>query len=93
MKRVNEESPLDPPFRAARTKGETDGWIAVEERLPKPMTDVLIVLADEAHYPVDLGFIDWTGVWRLSGAAAGEMRVTHWMPLPEPPRGALEVAA
>jgi hypothetical protein len=68
-------------------------WIAVEERLPEPMTDVLVVLGGESHYPVDLGFIDWAGVWRLSAVASGAVRVTHWMALPEPPRGALEVAA
>lgn len=62
----------------------TDGWISVEDRLPK-----------ERHYPpVICGHIndDWTdaaivtdiGKWINSEGC--EIFPTHWMPLPQPPK-------
>jgi hypothetical protein len=60
------------------------GWIAVTDELPRSLTDVLIALPD-CPDPVDLGFLDKSRKWRLTGYTIPEMTVTHWMPLPEPP--------
>ena len=51
-------------------------WISVKERLPEPWTQVIGILPDG-------GFrVTWTyydGSWWDSG-------ITHWMPLPDPPK-------
>lgn len=62
-------------------------WIPVTERLPEQTSRCLVARWD---YVTDKPFIDilWfeKGVWwnRLHG---GNYAVTHWMPLPEPPKG------
>lgn len=63
------------------------GWISVEERLPDNNTErVLVLLADDdftrpiGENKIDTDrFVDgkWVRWWRF---------VTHWMPLPEPPK-------
>lgn len=55
-------------------------WISVDERLPEDRKDVLVYLKG--------------GDFRVSHCAAGgywqiwtrELDVTHWMPLPDPPK-------
>ena len=56
-------------------------WIPVEERLPQNTENVLIrsasgYIGSLTHFK-DSGFRD-CGMW---------VPVTHWMPLPEPPKG------
>ena len=61
-------------------------WIPVEERLPEPFVDVLVsVLKYHATgIGVELAYLtrhnEWVGVPMCC-------KVTHWMPLPEPPKG------
>ena len=61
-------------------------WISVEERLPEEPGEVLMVLYGRvciAWYHCDGRFESGSGyVW-----TAGMGEVTHWMPLPEPPKG------
>ena len=64
-------------------------WISVEERLPDrtmPPHDVLV------YHDLNCGmFID--RAWysheknKWSSAVGMNLKVTHWMPLPEPPKG------
>lgn len=66
-------------------------WISVEDRLPKPTEKVLTYrrsLCDEyAKTTIEYMFlyngeVGWTGdvdTWKTV--------VTHWMPLPQPPKG------
>ena len=65
-------------------------WVSVEDRLPD-YSDGMVLLTDgnivQTGYRNWLFRMDWLpGVYcpkqRPSG---GEMRVTHWLPLPEPP--------
>ena len=69
---------------------EVLGWVPVEERLPEDNGPVLVAahefefflgepFTDQAHW-FDGEF--WTGE---SPAAKYPFRITHWMPLPEPP--------
>ena len=71
-------------------------WIKVEDRLPKEGTPVIVVInwdfdqqdPDVSASPGVLSNGDWYGCWfdfaepiqSISGI------VTHWMPLPEPPK-------
>lgn len=52
-------------------------WISVEERLPKP-TYCVLVYGDEGEMEIDA--LGYDGEWM------GYVDVTHWMPLPEPPK-------
>lgn len=60
-------------------------WIPVSERLPEPFVSVLGYMPDEDGFPpvrecyyVEVGFYF---------PALAEVRdITHWMPLPEPPK-------
>lgn len=57
-------------------------WISVEDRLPEMLVDVLVY--DRTGGSIELAFMtkhcEWVGVCM-------NHEVTHWMPLPEPPKG------
>lgn len=75
------------------SKGYADGhadamprWISVEERLPEEKEDVAaIVRYNENVWEYGIAF-RMDGSWRMN--VAGRVEVTHWMPLPEPPKEA-----
>ena len=55
-------------------------WIPVKERLPERFETVIVCLDDNTRSIAFLSEGDvWIAMWVLSG-------VTHWMPLPEPPK-------
>ena len=62
-------------------------WIPVNDRLPKDWTDVLVLSR--------FGFLEtavYTGTpgkWRIgwNGDMLEADSITHWMPLPQPPKG------
>lgn len=56
-------------------------WIPVTERLPEYMEPV-IVCRDEGK--VEQGYKDVKDWWKVYGTRT--KRVTHWMPLPQPPK-------
>ena len=58
-------------------------WIACEERLPSDTMDTLLVFVERKWEDsgITLGCY-YDGRWDMD--ATGD--VTHWMPLPEPPR-------
>lgn len=68
-------------------------WISVKDKLPKYSKEVLTytpgmampirVDAYDGYYGEDDG--KWYEGWRYRGNHA-ENRITHWMPLPEPPK-------
>lgn len=57
-------------------------WIPVEERLPEKWQNVLTVRTDGGFR---LDFIGSAGVW-YEDVDFVRYPVTHWMPLPEPPK-------
>ena len=58
-------------------------WIPVTERLPEKWQNVLVVRTDGAFR---LDFVGSLDVWYDDVNFVG-YPVTHWMPLPEPPKG------
>lgn len=64
-------------------------WIPVTERLPeKPWVSVLVHMPDEKPFPtVREGFISSDGIWHSALYNREPDEVTHWMPMPTPPKG------
>lgn len=67
------------------------GWISVKERLPEPYETVLISILSKNGYGEDasienLGCYERGALCSYIPLAEGE-KITHWMPLPEPPEG------
>lgn len=65
---------------------DSDGvnrWIPVSDRLPKVGMRV-IVCRDEGKVEQGI-FLGASGFWKVFGA--NTKKVTHWQPLPEPPKG------
>lgn len=66
-------------------------WISVEDRLPEPTQNVLVCKTFRGKPYVDIGCVIDAETCRC---ASDEYiikpwlhRLTHWMPLPEPPKG------
>ena len=66
-----------------------DNWISVKDRLPKERTNVLLFVKDTYCTPPYCYIA--TG-WRLKSdwvvgiTVYTNQDITHWMPLPEPPK-------
>ena len=61
-------------------------WIDVKGRLPEE-SGMYIVTANDGHAQ-RVSFVQWqkkNRMWNLTGARS-YWRVTHWMPLPKPPK-------
>ena len=68
-------------------------WIPVTERLPDSQADVLVVAFWHERWQPMIGWHSERGKkWRVftSHGARVPGGVTHWMPLPEPPREGVE---
>jgi hypothetical protein len=73
-------------------------WISVKDRLPEPNVRVLVRDPSIPEFPrndsnVVIGHLRGTNSYFLSGTwfvPDGFGQVTHWMPLPEPPKDAKE---
>ena len=63
-------------------------WISVEDRLPKPFAPVLVQMPGEEPFPtVRDGFISNDGIWQSAMFRREPGEVTHWKPMPQPPKG------
>ena len=60
-------------------------WIPVTERLPEDEKKVLCIL-DDGFFCI-LEWKSWDWLWDDGHNVYAEKDVTHWMPLPEPPKG------
>ena len=69
-------------------KGEpVQEWISVLDRLPEE-SGMYIVTANDGHAQ-RVSFVQWqkkNRMWNLTGARS-YWRVTHWQPMPQPPKG------
>lgn len=73
----------------------TPRWISVSEKLPMPDTRVLasaidndggsiVVITEYTHRLYGLGVTGWIEPWQYFSC---NYIITHWMPLPEAPKG------
>ena len=62
-------------------------WISVDDRLPEPWKQVLIYSRHD--FCESAFYIGVSGKWRVTWnhEMLDADSVTHWMPLPEPPKG------
>ena len=70
--------------RELKLRMEKPRWIPVTERLPEKFENVLVANKRGKHYDIDKGW--WNGSFFDRCAKGGYHSVTHWMPLPEPPK-------
>lgn len=71
-------------LKVLRAEEKIPRWIPVTERLPEPFENVLVANKRGKHYDIDKGW--WNGSFFDRCAKGGYHNVTHWMPLPEPPK-------
>lgn len=66
-------------------------WIPVEERLPEKENAQVLMTDGEGCYISSrnnmVRFLDCEGIF-IPGKAGAGVKVTHWMPLPQPPKEA-----
>lgn len=62
-------------------------WISVDDRLPKDWTDVLV--SSRFDFLETAVYTGTPGKWRVcwNGDMLEADSITHWMPLPRPPKG------
>lgn len=60
-------------------------WISVDERLPEDGETVLTISC-EAEMEVCFYETAWKGVFQQCSGLIKIYNITHWMPLPEPPK-------
>ena len=64
-----------------------DGWISVEERLPEPFVSVLVHMPGKRPGPtVHESYMSKERMWYSHLFERDFSGVTHWRPLPEPPK-------
>ena len=62
-------------------------WIPVSERLPKNFVSVLVHIPEMNPCPAVMEAYRFDDGWVTKMAAFDINCATHWMPLPEPPKG------
>lgn len=89
---MNNYEATEQAYKNGYEAGKKDAlrWIPVSERLPDENADVLCcrgnhigVLMDVYTYKGDGKWEDKYGYWNYTDIEG----ITHWMPLPEPPKG------
>ena len=72
----------------AELRARVQEWISVEDRLPEPYVSVLVNMPGEKPFPtVRRGFISNDGIWQSAMIRREPGEVTHWQPMPQPPKG------
>ena len=72
----------------AKLRARVPQWISVDDRLPEPFVSVLVHMPGEKPCPtVHEGFISNDGIWQSAMFRREPGEVTHWQPMPQPPKG------
>lgn len=72
----------------AKLRARVPQWISVDDRLPEPFVSVLVHMPGEEPCPtVREGFISNDGIWQSAMFRREPGEVTHWKPMPQPPKG------
>ena len=72
----------------AELRARVQEWISVDDRLPEPFVSVLVNMPGEKPFrTVREGFISNDGIWQSAMFRREPGEVTHWKPLPQPPKG------
>ena len=72
----------------AEWRARVQEWISVDDRLPEPFVSVLVHMPGEEPFPtVREGFISNDGIWQSAMFRREPGEVTHWQPMPQPPKG------
>ena len=81
---MNAYDATEQAFKNGYEKGKQDAvkWIPVTERLPEPWADVLAFYEDKT---ISMDAMSDGGKWYSDYVSTN--KVTHWMPLPQPPKG------
>lgn len=77
-------------YKNGYEKGKADAlkWIPVTERLPKHFEHVLLNIPGEKPFnTVHEGYLEKDGMWNIRMYRCEPEDITHWMPLPEHPKG------
>ena len=72
----------------AKLRARVQEWISVKDGLPEPYVSVLVNMPGEKPFrTVREGFISNDGIWQSAMIRREPGEVTHWKPLPQPPKG------
>ena len=72
----------------AELRARVQEWISVNDRLPEPYVSVLVNMPGEKPFrTVREGFISNDGIWQSAMVRREPGEVTHWQPMPQPPKG------
>lgn len=74
---------------AAWNKRSGGEWVSVEERLPEPGEIALCITSYGVRF-VGINEAEGGEVWRYAGLDLESRKVTHWQPLPAPPKESSE---
>ena len=61
-------------------------WISIKDRLPEEYVKVLTYAGPNCEMKVDHIVIGYEPIWACRYEAE-RSKVTHWVPLPKPPKG------
>lgn len=80
-------------IKIIRNAPAVNRWIPCSESLPEVWKEVLVVLNSNGYQSINIGEKQEEGSWMIGGEfwyEKDDPRITHWMPLPEPPESEVQ---